>query len=104
MLEGMRSSALLCAGIAASLSLAACGGGGDKSEADIRADLSSSLRQGNDNLDQETSDCYADLIIEEVGLDGLRDVNLTDDRPEGDVADQIAAAAQRAGEECSGSG
>ncbi len=83
------------------LTAAACGGGGDdRSEADIKTDLSESLQSGVDDLDAEAADCFAQLVIDEVGLDELRDVDLSADQPPAEIQDDITAAATRAAEEC----
>lgn len=82
------------------LTAAACGGGGDRSEADIKTELSESLQSGVDDLDAEAADCFAQLVIDEVGLDALRDVDLSADQPPAEIQDDITAAATRAAEEC----
>ena len=88
------------------LGLTACGGEGDKSAADIEQDLSASLQNARDDLDGETADCYAEVIIDEIGVQALKDVDLSDDDPPGDLDQDIASAALRADAECelSGSG
>ena len=80
---------------------AACAGGGDDdSKADIKKDIVATLQRGDDAYDHDTAECYADLIIDEVGLEELRDVDVADDEPSPKLADALAAAAQRAAEEC----
>lgn len=103
----MRRTPLL--GAAASLCLAfattACGGdsGGD-SEADIVDDLSKTLQGEGVGLDAEAADCYAEIIVDEVGVDALKDVDLSADVPPEELQDDISAAAVRAAEECDLSG
>lgn len=102
----MRRTPLL--GAAACLCLVfattACGGdsGGD-SEADIVEDLSQTL-QGEGGLDAEAADCYAEIVVDEVGADALKDVDLSADEPPEELQDEITAAAARAAEECDLSG
>ena len=85
---------------------AACGdddGGGD-SEADITNQLSETLQAGGDGFDKEAADCFAEIIVDETGLEKLQDVDLTADEPPEELQDEIAAAAVRASEECDLSG
>lgn len=103
----MRRSPLL--GVAASLCLvlgvAACGGDdGDKSEADIKQELSETLQADGSGFDEATADCYADIIIDEVGADELRGIDLSASEPPAELQEAITAAAVRAGEECDLSG
>lgn len=97
----MRRIPLLGAAAALCLTFgAACGGEGERSEADIKEDLSASLQEGPEGLDEETADCYADVTIEEVGIEEIRDVDLTDDEPTGEMREAIAEAASIAATEC----
>lgn len=103
----MRHAPLL--GAAASLCMvlgvAACGGDdGGKSEAEIKKDLSATLQSGGDGFDKETADCFAGIVIDEVGVKKLQDVDLSADEPPKELEDEIAAAAVRADEECNLSG
>jgi len=95
----MRRSLLLVAALCLAVS-AACSGGGEDSEEDIRDDLSDTFQRGDDGLDEETADCFADVVIDEVGLEELRDVDLSDDEPPPELQEPIAAAALRAADEC----
>ena len=80
---------------------AACGGSEDKSEADIREGLSASLqRNADDDIDAETADCYADAIIDELGVEAIRDVDLSDEAPRGEFAQDITDAASTADATC----
>lgn len=103
----MRRTPLL--GVAASLCLilgsAGCGGEDkDRSAADIKKDLSANLQDNDPELDKETADCFADVIVDEVGLEKLKDIDLTDDEPASGDDEEIAAAAGRAVQECGLSG
>lgn len=103
----MRRTPLL--GATASLCLifgsAGCGGEDkDRSEADIKKDLSANLQDNDPDLDKETADCFAEVIIGEVGLEKIRNIDLTDDEPPGGDDEAIAAAARRAVEDCGLSG
>lgn len=85
---------------------AACGGddNGGKSEADIKKQLSDTLQSGGDGFDEKTADCFAAIVIDEVGVEKLQDVDLSADEPPKELEDEIAAAAARAAEECDVSG
>ncbi|MEQ1787785.1 MAG: hypothetical protein ABL966_12085 [Acidimicrobiales bacterium] len=101
----MRRTPIL--GAAASLCLllggAACGGdddGGGDSEAEIVSQLSETLQGDGEGLAKEDADCYAAIIVDEVGVDALKDVDLTADEPPEELQDEIAAAAARLVDEC----
>ena len=98
----MRRSTALAA--AASLCLVlganACGGGQDEeSKDDLVADLSEAL-QGRDDLDQDAADCIAERVVEDIGVDKMREVDVQDDEPPDELQPEIAAATIRANEEC----
>jgi len=78
-------------------------GGGD-SEADIVNELSQTLQGEGGGLDAEAADCYAEIIVDEVGVEALKDVDLSADVPPEELQDDISAAAVRAAEECDLSG
>ena len=98
----MRYASLL--GAAASLCLvvgvAACGGNDSESEQDLVNELSETLQGGGEGFDEETADCFAQIVVDEVGVEELKDVDLTADEPPEELQDEIAAAAVRAGDEC----
>jgi len=97
----MRRLPLLGAAACLALVSAACGGGGDdKSRADVKAELSKSLQAGGTGFDAASADCFADIVIDEVGLEEMRKVDLSADEPPEALQDDIAAAAQRAADEC----
>lgn len=98
----MRHRLVLCAAATALILFtgSACGGADEKSEAEIRDDLSASLQQSGTDLDDETADCYADAIIDELGIEAIREVDLADSAPDGALDDDIAAAALNANEAC----
>ena len=79
---------------------AACGGDDSESEDDIVAQLSDTLQNGGDGFDEETADCFAQIVVDEVGVEEMQDVDLTADEPPEELQDEIAAAAVRATEEC----
>jgi hypothetical protein len=96
----LRTAVLLCL----PLGVLACGGDKEKSEDEIRQDLSENLQAGDAGVDEDAADCFADVIIDEVGLERLRDIDLSDDSPQDGSDEDLAAAAIRATEECDLSG
>jgi hypothetical protein len=96
----MRRSALLSAAAPLSLLLVACAGGGDESEADITADISQTLQGDAVGLDEETADRCAEIIVDEVGVEALKDLDLSAEVPPEELQEEIVAAAARGAEEC----
>lgn len=99
----MRRTPLL--GAAFSLCLvvvAGCSGGGkdDKSEADVKKDLSAELQSNGDGFSKDTADCFAQLLIDEIGAKKLQDVDLSAKKPPAEIKDEIAVAAVKASTEC----
>ena len=98
----MRSASLLGAAVSLCLVVApaACGGEDAESEEDMVNQVSETLQGGGEGFDEETADCFAQIVVDEVGIEELRDVELTADEPPEELQDEFAAAAVRAGEEC----
>lgn len=100
----MRPIRLIGAIAAAALLLAAsaCGGDEGESEEDIKRDLSETLqRTAEDFEDEKVADCFADIVIEVVGIEELKDLELSADEPaDAELEEQIADAAVRARDEC----
>lgn len=98
----MRRSPLLGATAVASLLLVgtACSGEDEPSAADIKEELSATFQQGSDGLSEDQADCFADLIIDEAGIEELKDVDLSADVPPEEIQDAVAAATVRAIDEC----
>ena len=71
-----------------------------ESEEDLVDELSETLQSGGEGFDEETADCFAEIVVDEVGVEELQDVDLTADEPPEELQDEIAAAAVRAAEEC----
>ena len=82
------------------LGASACSGQGEESEDEIIDDLSESLRAGDPDLDQEEADCFAEIVIDEIGLDEARDIDLSSDEPTEEDQQAVAAATIRAQDEC----
>lgn len=102
----MRPTPLLA--VAASLCLvlgaAACssdsGGDEDSTRDELVGDLSQALQDGDPKLDSEQADCVAGVIVDELGVDTLKDLDLTADTPPEELQEEITAARAVASEEC----
>jgi hypothetical protein len=98
----MRRSPLIAAAAAvALLSLGACASGasnGAKSEDDIKASLSAHFE--DDGLTKDQAECYAELVIDEVGVDALRSAEVGDKEPPSKQQEAYAKAGLRAVDEC----
>jgi hypothetical protein len=79
--------------------LPACGSSGDDSPEAVRADLSDELQEQL-GLDDEQADCFADLLIEEVGTEELKDIDVSAAEPPEGLQREFAAASLAAVEEC----
>ena len=83
------------------LTAGACGNSdGELTAADIKTELSANFQSGGDGLTKEQADCYADLLIEEVGVDKLKDIDLSADTPPAEIQDAVATASEKAIDEC----
>lgn len=80
------------------LTLAGCGGGGDDSAADVQARIS---EQFVDNgLEKGPADCFAEIVVDELGVDEVKDIDFSSDRPPAGLEDELAAAARKALSAC----
>jgi hypothetical protein len=98
----MRRTPLIGAAVSLCLLLAAtaCGESDGESRDDLVSDLSETLQQDGDGLSEKDADCVAGVIVDDVGVDALKDVDLSADQPPEELQDEITAAAARATEEC----
>ncbi len=95
-----RTPLTAAAGLLLGLALAGCSGGeDDKTEAELVDDLSAVI-ESDERFDADAADCLAQIVVDEVGVDELQDLDLADDEPSAEVGEAIAAAAQRAADEC----
>ncbi|MFL6206379.1 MAG: hypothetical protein ACJ739_13620 [Acidimicrobiales bacterium] len=96
-----RSKALaMAASLCVLLGAAGCGGKGKQSEDEIVADVSATLQAGNKDLDDKEADCFAKVVIDEIGVEDARDIKVTEDEPSKEQKDAIAKATIRAQDEC----
>ena len=87
--------------LAAALVVGGCGGANqDKSDADLTADLATALQAADADLGDEAATCWAEVILDEVGADAVRDLDLTSDAPPAELEDDLARAGQAARATC----
>jgi hypothetical protein len=87
------------AAVVATLGFGACSGDDGSSEADVREEIVDQLVEDG-ALDEESAECYAGLIVDEVGAENLDDVDFSDEEPPVELHDEYASAAQKAFQEC----
>ena len=87
--------------LSAALVAGGCGGASeDKSDADLTADLATALRATDASLGEDAATCWAEVILDEVGADAVRDLDLTSDAPPAELEDDLARAGQAARATC----
>jgi hypothetical protein len=93
------SPALLAALLVPGLLLGACSRK-ETSAKDLREQLSTALQKGDEGLNEEQADCYATLVIDEVGAKKVNDLKITDKEPSKALATELAGVATKARTEC----
>ena len=77
----------------------ACTQQDDPTEAELKDDLVNELREVDTELTADQADCYAGLLVDEVGVKDIVDVGFSAEPPD-EIADEVADAAVAAREEC----
>jgi len=96
-----RTSALAAAAsLCLLLGAAACAGDEGESEEELVDQISKTLQSGGDGFDEKTADCFAEILVDEVGVEAMQDIDVTADDPPEDSQEEIAAATLRAEDEC----
>ena len=90
---------ILALAIVALVAFLVLGGDDDDDRSRIHSALTSELRDEGDLTDVQ-ADCVADHIIDEVGVDKLKDVDFSDDDPPAALADELGDAAFSSISEC----
>ena len=93
------SSARTVLALVAVVGLVSCGSSGDDSPEEVQADLAEELRAQLD-LDEEQSDCFAEVLVEEIGAEELQDVDFTAQEPPEGMEEELTAAATIAIDTC----
>ena len=91
------SAPLVALGVA--LALAGCGSDGDDSPEEVRADLAEKLRASLP-ISEAESDCFAGVLIEEIGIEDLQDIDFTAEDPPKGMEDDFTGAALKAVDTC----
>ena len=88
--------------LALSLGAGACSSGGDDDDdpEDVRKKLSEELREGDSTFTKAQADCFADVLIDEVGADEIADVDFSDPEPPEELQEAFASAAVKAVADC----
>lgn len=96
-----RTSGAVAAAAVLLLGLTACGDDDDSggSDADIKDEIAEQLAEDG-TLDQETAECFADVIVDEIGADELDDVDFSAEEPPEGLQEEFASAAVKAIDEC----
>ncbi len=88
------------AAVAVVVGLGACSSGDTStSEADLREEIASHLVDTT-SLDAEAAECFAALVVEEVGAENIDDVDFSAEAPTDELQDEYAGAGQKALDEC----
>lgn len=96
----MRRTPLLAAAAVVLLFGAACGGASEPDEDETRQDVIDQLHDGGEGFSEEATECFADILIDEIGIEELQDVDLTSSDPPEGLDDEVATASLRAVDEC----
>ena len=80
--------------------LPACSQQDDPSPEELTEDVAEELRERDSSLTAEQAECYAALVVDELGVDAIQDVEFSDEEPTPELAEGIAAAAVAARDEC----
>ena len=87
--------------LGAALLTGACAGAGEeRTDAELADDVAGALRAADPSLSADAADCWAEVIVEEVGGDALRDLDLTSDAPPEELEEDFARAAMAARDDC----
>lgn len=95
----MRRTSLLGLLLALAL-LGACGQAKAPSAADLQDKISDQVRAIQPSLTAAQGDCYAKLLVKEVGRKDINDLKLTEKAPDAATAKAIATAAVAAARTC----
>lgn len=88
------------AAVALIFGLSACGdSGGDSSDAEVKDEIAEQLAEDG-ALDQDEADCFAGVIVDEIGADEVEDVDFSAEEPPEGLQEELAAAALKAIDDC----
>ncbi|MDP1820449.1 MAG: hypothetical protein Q8K58_11260 [Acidimicrobiales bacterium] len=97
----MRLTPLLATSVVFALAaLGACSGEDDPTAEELQEDIAEELRDVDADLTQEQADCFAGVIVDELGADAVNDIDFAAAEPEADEAEALASAAIEARDTC----
>ena len=82
------------------LGATACSGSDNRSEADVTKQLSTVLQSTAGNLSKTAADCWAKILVDEVGVSAMKKLDLSASQPPPELAAKITAASARFATEC----
>jgi hypothetical protein len=91
---------VVAAAVPLALLAPACSQQDDPSPEELTEDLAEELRERDGSLTADQAECFAGLVVEELGVEDIQDVELSDEDPTSELAEGIAAAAVQARDEC----
>jgi hypothetical protein len=94
------TSIIVGAALCLALGAGCAGGGEDKSEADLTADLATELQDADPDLSDDAADCWAAVWVDELGAEQINDLDLSADEPPEEIREDLATAAIQARSEC----
>ncbi|MEO7428514.1 MAG: hypothetical protein ABIY48_03935 [Acidimicrobiales bacterium] len=74
------------------------GGGGGNSEAKVKAKVATEIAK--EGLDKKASECFAGVIVDEIGVKKLKDVDFSASAPPKGLESEFTAAALKALKTC----
>ncbi len=97
----MRRTLLLLTSLTLAIgTLGACGQSDDPTAEELEKDISEELQDVDSTLTKAEADCYAGVVVDELGVDAVNDIDFSADAPDEDDAEALGAAAIKARETC----
>ena len=86
----MRRTLLLLTSLALAIgTLGACGQSDDPTAEELEKDISEELQDVDSTLTKAEADCYAGVVVDEVGVDAVNDIDFSADAPDEDDAEAL---------------
>lgn len=76
------------------MTLAACGGGGGDSTAEVKAKVATEIAKGG--LSKKDSECFAGVLVKEIGVKKLKGVDFSASAPPKGLQNELTAASVKA--------
>lgn len=78
--------------------LVGCGSGGGSSRSEIETKVAAQLTE--EGLTAKEAACFAKVLVDEIGVDKLKDVDFSADAPPAELQDDIISASTKALSDC----